>query len=185
MKPLMLLVSIIFGLLPEAIFCTLFLMKAKGIVTRRFAFFILMSLVFIGEGMLFAYNIWCYIVLAISIYGIMKLLYGDTVEFIDMFLISISFLVIAVVGYICFIAGKLLTGIVPEPVMIMLIVNRILLFILLSALSSKLNVWYNSYKRVWNRHVGNKIKSITVRNISIFIANVVIMAANTSLLLIR
>ena len=148
MSPIRVLLSMLVGLLPEALFFAIFLIGAKNITTKKFAFFVLIIALFLLEGMLLSYTLWYYIMIVLCIYGIMKLLYSDAVEFIDLFLISFGFLYIAVIGYICYLLGNLLTGVIQQPVLVMLIVNRFLLFIPLSALYSKLNKCYNAYKKV-------------------------------------
>lgn len=180
----LILVSILMGLIPEALFFSIFIIGAKGLKKgeNRIALVILFILVFILAGVLFAYNIWLYVILTVLLYLIMKFLI-DSAEFIDLFLLTIPYIIISIVGYICYGIEILLpnTSVVDYG---MVLINRILLFITLSALYPHLHKWYNSYKKVWNVHKGNKIKSITVRNISILICNTVIIAAYTMLQLI-
>lgn len=180
----MTLLSILLGWLPEAIFFSVFVIGAKGIKrgNRRMPLFVFFSVTFMTLGMVFADNIWLYVILTAAMYLIMKLLYKDT-EFIDLFLLTIPYLILAVIGYVCYGIGNLLPSYLAPPVL-MTIVNRILLIILIPALYPHLNNWYNTYKHMWNVHKDNTIKSITVRNISILLSNAMIIAAYISIILL-
>lgn len=181
MSWLVILLSILLGLIPESLFFSIFIIGAKKIKERRACFCILSIGIFVLLGMLLAYNLWLYVILTVALYALMKLLYKDT-EFIDLFLLTIPYLIIAFAGYFCY---GIASYIPPEynPNTISLILNRFFIFIILSALYPHLNKWYNSYKKIWNVHADNKIKSITVRNISILICNAMIMAAYYMLLI--
>lgn len=177
------LLSIILGLIPEALFFSIFVLITKRPKSHfKLAFCLLTIGIFIIAGLLLSFNLWFYIVIPALIYILMKILFKET-EFIDLFLLTIPFLLLAIVGYICFGIGKLLPECIYPPV-VMTIINRISLIFILSALSTKLNKWYNSYKKLWNRRKGNKIKSITIRNISILFSNAVIIAAYVMLLIL-
>lgn len=178
------LLSILLGLIPEAIFVSLFVIGAKKIKSRyNFHFCVANIFIFSIIGLMLSYNIWYYICIPFLIYCVMKLLFEDT-EFIDLFLLTIPFLLFAIIGYPCYYIQQVLPFRLP-PNLTALVVNRILLIIILSALYPKLHVWYNSYKTIWNRRKGNKIKSITTRNISIMLCNAVIILAYTMLLLLN
>lgn len=166
------LLSIFIGLLPEAIFFALFIMGAKRYTEKKILFVFSCIAVFI-LSMLLAYNIWAYVLITVLLYFVMKIIYKGT-EFIDLFLLTMPCLIIGILGYICY----MIKCFIPMyPNLITHILNKILLFLTLSALYPRLNTWYNTYRKLWNRHEDNKIKSITVRNISILVCNIIIMAA--------
>lgn len=184
MSYLMLFLSIIIGLMPEAIFFAMFVIGAKGIKKgeRRLPLVVFFIAAFLIIGLLLAYNIWEYVLLTVAMYIIMKLLHEKT-EFIDLFLLTIPYLILAVIGFVCFGIGQLLPDSICPP-LIMLIINRLLLLIIISALYPRLYRWYNTYKKVWNVHKDSKIKSITVRNISILVCNAIIIAVYTAIQLL-
>lgn len=145
MSWLVILLSILLGLIPESLFFSIFIIGAKKIKERRACFCILSIGIFILLGMLLAYNLWLYIILTVAMYALMKLLYKGT-EFIDLFLLTIPYLIIAFAGYFCY---GIATYIPPEynPNMISLILNRFFIFIILSALSLGGYFCYNIHKR--------------------------------------
>lgn len=95
MNYLVLLLSIVLGLIPEAIFFAAFVTKAKEIKGQdRWHFYILCIFIFVVIGTLFSYNIWYYIAIPFCLYIILKVIYKQT-EFIDLFLLTIPFLLLA------------------------------------------------------------------------------------------
>jgi len=60
--------------------------------------------------------------------------------------------------------------------LIALILNRALIFVILFMLRRPLRKLTKAYYNVWDRKDGSRIKSITVRNISVIILNVTIIA---------
>lgn len=181
MSWLVILLSILLGLIPESLFFSIFIIGAKHIEEKRACFCILSIGLFILLGMFLAYNLWLYVILTVALFVLMKWLYKST-EFVDLFLLTIPYLVLALAGYFCY---GITAYLPPEyyPNLVGLVLNRFFIFIILSALYPHLNKWYNSYKKIWNVHVDNKIKSITVRNISILLCNGMIMAAYYMLLI--
>lgn len=179
------LLSILIGLIPEALFFATFVIGAKGLKRgeNRLALTLLFIFTFVLIGTVLSYNIWLYVVLTACMFLIMKVLI-DSTEFIDLFLLTIPYIILAVLGFICYAIESLFTP-TDTIVYIMVIVNRVLLIIIIPALYPKLHRWYNAYKKVWNVHKDNKIKSITVRNISILVCNAVIIAAYTMLTMVK
>ena len=57
------------------------------------------------------------------------------------------------------------------------ILNRLLLIIIM-LFSGKLNRFYNFYYYNWNRHNDNKIKSVTIRNLTIISCNLMLYIIN-------
>ena len=170
------LLSILLGLIPEGIFLAWFIIGAKRMdrhTALHFAVFTIAMFVIIGTVL--PYTIWFCILVITLVYISMKVLCKPT-EFLDLFLLTIPFLLFGITGYPCYYLAAILPNWLP-PNLTTLIINRILIIIILSALYPHLNKWYNAYKKLWNRHKGNKIKSITVRNISILLCNILIMAA--------
>lgn len=180
-----LLLSILMGLIPEALFFATFVIGAKGLKKgeNRAALILLFIFTFVVIGTVFAYDIWLYVVLTVCMFLIMKALI-DSTEFIDLFLLTIPYIILAAIGFLCYGIESLFvsTDVVGGT---MLVINRVLLIILIPALYPRLHKWYNAYKKVWNVHKDNKIKSITVRNISILVCNAVIIAAYTMLTMVK
>lgn len=170
------LLSILLGLLPEGIFFAWFVIGAKRMKKNEAIHFAVFSIaMFVIVGTILSYSIWFYLFIIVALYISLKVLCKST-EFLDLFLLTIPFLLFGIAGYPCYYLAEILPSWLP-PNLTTLIINRLVIIIILSALYPHLNKWYNAYKRLWNRHKDNKIKSITIRNISILLCNVLIMAA--------
>lgn len=162
------LTSILFGLLPESIYFTFFLIYAKQIKEKRGLLF---GLIFSSNLILsafFAFNVWYHILFVFVIYLIIWIIYKA--QLIDIFVISCSILIMSILGLICY------YGI--SNYWIAAIINRILMFTILILLKNKLHYLYKQYCSLWNRTPNAKIKSITIRNTSIIILNALLYLIN-------
>lgn len=165
--------SVLLGSIFEICFIAIMLIKIKGIKTKRWLVFLITLISYFASGVLvsFTYNnqYLCYISLNIFIYLLMKLFYKEKFQIIDVFLI---YYIIMTVNFTCLIMMKIIGYNLQ-----FLYLNRLtLIFIML--LSNKLRVLYKKYIKYWNRKDGNKIKSITVRNISIITMNTLLYIIN-------
>ena len=158
-----LLINIILGMLPEVIFFTIFLTACKNIKRKRFSLLILTILNYIGTGALTTYSIYSYVFLIIFQFLFMKLLYKKEVEYIDVFLITISHIYVFIISIACY---KLINN-----YYIAFIIDRILLYVPL-LFKNKLIYMYQQYAKLWNRNKDIKISSISLRNISLITLNV-------------
>ena len=158
-----LVVNLFLGMVPEVIFFCVFLTTCKEIKNKFLSLFILNILSYIGAGILTSYSIFSYILYIFAQYVILKLLYKDKIEYIDVFLITISHVYVFIIGLVCY---KLVNN-----YYVAFILDRILLFVPF-IFSKKLKNIYQLYKKAWNRNKENKIRSISLRNISLIILNV-------------
>ncbi len=158
-----LLVNAFLGMLPEVIFFVVFLTTCKNINKKRIKLLLLNILNYIGVGALTTYNIYSYVFLIIFQFIILKILYKEEVEYIDVFLISISHIYVFIIAIACY---KLINN-----YYIAFIIDRILLFLPL-LFKNKLTYLYQQYIKLWNRNENNKIKSISLRNISLIGLNI-------------
>lgn len=169
------LVSILFGLIPEVLYFTLFITYTKNIKEKRIKLFLLMSVVYVLCIMINQYKTIYYISFIVLVYCILKLLYRQKTQIIDIFVFSISTIYLTLTSYLGFIFFKQDLS----NYYMLYIVARILLF-LPFAFKSKFNILYQKYCKLWNRNDKEKrpIKSITLRNISLIIVNIVIFFMN-------
>lgn len=158
--------SVLFGLLPESIYFTLFLVFAKGIKTKRILLFSLIFAANILFSAFLSYSVWYHVCLLATIYLIIKILYKA--QIIDVFLISLSFIILTILGVVCYFLISNYT--------VALIINRALMFAVVVGLKNKIKNIYLLYRSVWNRNDNAKVKSITVRNISVILLNILLVA---------
>jgi len=115
-----------------------------------------------------AFSIWYHVLFMFSMYGILWWLYKSHI--IDVFLVTVSALILAVLGYACYF--------LISDYWVAATVNRISLFVILTVFRRQWNFLYTVYKSVWDRKPGAKIKSITVRNVSCIVLNLLIYFLN-------
>lgn len=168
-------VGILFGLIPEVLFITLFLTFVKNIKQKRTMLFILISISYILTIFIKQYRILFYVIFIFLIFASLKITYKKKSQIIDLFVGSISFMWIAIISYICFLFLK-------EDLSnyyLLYAIDRIVLFIPL-IFRKQLNMLYKQYCKLWNRNDKEKrpIKSITLRNISLLVVNITIFLAN-------
>lgn len=173
------LTGIILGLLPEVLYFTLFLIYTKNLKEKRIKLFLLISLAYVLCIMINQYKTIYYISFIALVYCILKLLYGQKVQIIDVFVFSISMIYLTLLAAFSL---MLFTDDLSNYYMLY-IIARILLFIPF-VFKNKFNVLYQKYCKLWNRNDKEKrpIKSITLRNISLIIINVTIFIINIATL---
>ena len=168
--------SLIFGLIPETLYFTLFLIFAKNIKEKKIKLFLLISLSYILCITTIRYKLLLYVVFIFVIYGILKILYKKKAMITDIFLFAFSILYLSIVSYI-FYKITINTNIND---FLNYIIMRIFLFLPLILFKDKFYNIYKIYCRFWDRNdkENRPIKSITLRNISLTIINLLIILIN-------
>lgn len=161
-------VSLIFGMLPEVLYVTLSIIFVKDIKKDRLKLFGLLILGYILLIMICRYQLLFYLGYIVYVYIVLKVLYKSKI--IDLFVVSVISAYLTLMSFISF---KLIDNYVFA-----CILNRALLFIPICLLNYRLNDVYNMYWILWDRREGNKIKSITVRNMSLVFINTLIIIFN-------
>lgn len=179
---LQILISILLGLFPEVLFFTLFIIYTKRIKNKKIMLFLLIALAYMLCMFIKTYSIFCYILLIVLIYIIMKILYKNKVQIIDIFIISIGFIYISILSFICSI---LLRYEYDNLILyyILYIFDRIFMFLPFIK-RDKFYYLYKIYCSLWNRNDNEKrpIKSLTLRNISLVVINISIFLGNIYLI---
>lgn len=160
-------ISIILGLIPEVLYFTLFLVYTKNLKTKRLKLFILLAIGYIVLIMICRYQLIFYLSYIVYIYLINKILYKAHIS--DIFVISLGSVYLTITSFIAF---K-----ITENYYLAYIINRIILYTIF-LIKNKFNPIYKLYLSLWNRNDNAKIKSITLRNISLLVVNVFILILN-------
>lgn len=163
--------SLFLGMLPEVLFLSLYIKFTKNIKGKEIKLIGLLSIGYILLIMLCRYQLIFYIVYIIYSYLITKKLYKSHIS--DIFIISIAYAYMTLISFICF---KTISN-----YWIGFIINKIVLFIPL-LFKKYLNKFYKLYISLWNINKNAKIKSITLRNISLVFVNTLIITLNVFLL---
>lgn len=169
--------SLVLGIMPEVLYFTLFLIYTKNIKTSQKKLFVFISISYIACITIIRFKTIFYIGFTFLIYAVLRILYKDDTQIIDIFVFSISTIYLSFIGYLCsrFINNNYVMYYIAY------VGNRILLF-LPFIFKSKFNDLYKKYCNLWNRNYGQKqpIKSITLRNISLITLNSFIVLLNIS-----
>lgn len=160
-------ISLLFGMLPEVLFLTWFIVCFRNIKEKKLKLFISLMLGYVGLIMICRYQLLFYITYIIYSYLMVKKLYKAHI--IDLFVISIAYAYMTLISFVCF---KLISN-----YWVAFTINRIVLFLPL-LFSDGIKKLYKGYKSLWNINKDAKIKSITVRNISLVIVNIMIFLMN-------
>jgi hypothetical protein len=169
--------SLILGILPQALFFEFFVINIKGIKNKRFLLFILLYIMCILLNMIIRYNLYLYLLYTPLYYIIMKILYKKKTQIVDVFIIALSFAIMMTISALCSLIYKNNFNLY----WIAYIVNNILLFSTL-LFKKQFQKFYKFYCSNWNRKEGNKIRSITLRNISLISLNAYILILSIMLI---
>lgn len=175
------LISVFLGLIPEVLFYTFFLIHAKNIKRHKILLFILIAVADCIYMVLSDYKVINYLFFIISVYVILKILYKKKAQIIDVFTFSVAFMYVCLISYLCFLPVN--NNITTY--YIMFVIDRILLIVPF-LFKNKFNILYKKYCNLWNRNDKEKrrIKSITLRNVSLISLNLFIFLCNLGCLYI-
>ena len=172
--------SILLGLVPEVIYFTLFLIYTKNLKEKRLWLFIGMSVIYFICLIIQRYKIAYYLGFVVLVYSLLKLLYKNKVQIIDIFTISIPATYITLLS--CLMWALIMCNRNYYVYYILYGLNRILLF-LPFIFRKRFNPMYKKYCSWWNRNdnIKKPIKSITLRNISLTMVNLCIVIINITI----
>ena len=167
--------TIIFALIPEVIYFSLFLIFTKNLKNNRIVLFILLLIGYILLKIIFPLNIYFQICFTLYVPLVLRLLYKRKFHISDIFIFAYSSIFLILIGCI-----SALIHCITNNYILAFIVNRILMFLILFLLKDKLNKTYKWAISQWNRNYErpNKIKAITIRQICVISLNIMIFILN-------
>lgn len=168
------LLELFIGQVPEAIYFALFLILGKNIKNKRILFILLMVLEYFLLTRIFVYNIYFQIIYCFLTYVILKILYKNKTQITDIFLFMFSSLLLIIFSLI----GYGISYFTIKNLVFASIIKDILMFLYLFLRRNKINEKYKKYYNTWNRKVNQKVRSLTVRNISIILFNIIFYIIN-------
>ena len=168
--------ELLLGQIPEAIYFALFMIYTKNLRYKRTAFIILMTLEYVLLLRTMPYSIYAHIGFFVVTYIILKIIYKERAQIIDMFTLAIGNIFLIVTSIICFIMSG-------NNVIVATIINRIILFAFVLGFNYKLKAIQDLYKKVWNRNSNKtRMKSTTFRSINVVIFNILFYIINIGML---
>ena len=127
-----------------------------------------------------SYNVLFQFVYTFMTYVILKVLYKDKAMITDIFVFMVASLILIAVSFISY----MVVLVTIKNFYVAAVLNRIILAIILVVFKDKLSYFYKNYKLFWNRRkdVPVKIRSLTLRNISIILFNLMFYIINIGLI---
>lgn len=176
--------DILLGQIPEAIYFAIFLIYGKKLKEKRilFTFLLIFEYLFLKHVCMLKYDIYFQIIYTVFVYIILKVLYKEKSQLTDIFLFGSSLLIL-----LFFTVPFLLLNVFVQNIYIVCILSKIFLFIFLYLIRNKIYNIYQKYYSYWNRkeRKNPKIKSLTLRNISIVTFNVLFYVTNLIIINIK
>lgn len=163
--------TVIFALIPEVIYFTLFLIFTKNYKNNKIKLFVLLLIGYLILKIIFPLNIYFQICFTLYVPLILRLLYKDRFHISDIFIFVYASIMLILISFVTapiyYITNNYIFA---------FIINRILMFLILFLLKNKLNKFYKWIIPQWNRNYEkpNKIKAITVRQVCVISLNVMI-----------
>lgn len=167
----------------EAIYFSAFLIIGKGIKEKRILFTAIMIFEYLALKHFIHYNIWFQLIYTFMSFVNLKVLYKDKAQVTDIFLFAIASIILIIFS----IVFAILAYFVFNNYYICLILDRISIMIFIFLVKDKIQYIYNKFCSVWNRRKKNdkiKIRSLTVRNVSIIFFNLMFWLINICLTII-
>lgn len=159
----------------EAIYFAMFLIIGKNIKNKKLLFIGIMVFEYLMLKSFINFSVYFQLAYTFMTYVTLKVLYKEKAQITDVFLFTAASLLLIAISATSY-------GIVYFTVrnyFVALILNRILLFLTLYLGRNVIRNKYKSFCCLWNRHnIPNQIKSLTLRNISIIIFNLMFCLIN-------
>lgn len=164
----------------EAIYFSMFLLIGKNIKEKRLLFTFIMIFEYLALKYFIKYDVYFQLIYTFMSYVNLKVLYKEKAQITDIFLFAAGSLILIFISG-CF---AILAYYFIKNYYICLILLRIVLFIILFKIKDRLKDKYKDFCSLWNRHnKPKKIKSLTLRNISIIIFNLMFWLINLGMII--
>lgn len=173
--------EILLGHIPEAIYFALFIIFAKKLKTRRIIFVIIAVVEYLLVFNVIRYSIWSHILFFILMYLLLKMLYKERTQITDIFTMGVASVFLILISILSYILVYMITN----EFYIYAVTSKIILFILLFLIKSKLNNIQKVYKKFWNRNdkISKRMKSTTFRALNTILFNVMFFMLNLGIII--
>ena len=174
--------ELLLGQIPEAIYFALFMIFTKELKSKRFLYIVLMIAEYLLLKHFIEFSIWFQIAYTIIQFMILKILYKEKAQVIDIFTFAIASIVLMLFCIsLYFIVWKTVNN-----YMVYVILNRICIFLFLIIFRKKLPKIQKLYKKLWNRNdtANKKMKSTTFRALNLVVFNIMFYIINVCMIFI-
>lgn len=175
------LIVIILEKVLEAIYFAMFLIAGKGIKNKKLLFIGIMVFEYVMLTNFIEFNVYFQLIYTFMSFVNLKVLYKEKAQITDIFLFMVASLTLIFVSFISYMPFHIITkgNVGLREYLVALFFNRALLGLILIAGRNLIRNSYKKFCSLWNRHaIPNQIKSLTLRNISIIIFNLMFWLIN-------
>lgn len=163
----------------EAVYFSLFLIIGKGLKNKR----VLLTFIMIAEYLLLKqvthFDVTFQFIYTFMSFINLKVLYKEKAQITDIFLFMAASIILIISSALCY----FLILFTIKNLVFTVILNRIVIFAFLYFCKDIIRDKYKSFYSLWNRHNNpNKMKSLTLRNISIVSFNVMFWVINLGMI---
>ena len=159
------------GQIPEALFCALFIIFAKGLKEKRLLFIFIMIAEYLLLINALAYSSWFHLGYIVLTFLSLKVLYKEKSQITDTFLLVIAYIIIILISAPCVL--------IANNVILANSIAKALLFAIIIIFNNKLKWFQNLYKKLWNRpKESTKMKSVTFRSLNVVLFNLTFVVIN-------
>lgn len=159
----------------EAIYFSIFIIIGKDLRHKRILFLCIMIFEYLMLTKIIEFNVYFQFIYTFLTYVNLKVLYKEKAQITDIFLFASASIILIFLSMFTYLTALY----TYKNYFISLIINRILLFTFLFIFRNKIRNIYKNFYLLWNRHKNpNKIKSLTLRNISIIFFNLMFWLIN-------
>ena len=163
----------------EPIYFSIFLIIGKDLKKKRILLTCIMIFEYFMLKEFIKYNVLFQFVYTFMTFLTLKVLYKEKAQITDIFLFAIASIILIIISLISYIIVCYTIGIYD----VALILQRILIFSFLYFSRNKLRQRYKNFYLNWNRHNNPKVlKSLTLRNISVIIFNLMFWIINLGMI---
>lgn len=170
---------LIFEKICEAIYFTLFLIYGKKLKEKRLLLLTIMIIEYLLFKNFIKFNVLFQVCYTFMSFINLKVLYKEEAQITDIFLFASASVILIIVSGIF--AVLVYNNILNYTLGIILL--RIVLFTLLILNQKNINKIYKAFCKRWNRNKTSKIKSLTLRNISVIIFNLMFYSINLAMII--
>jgi len=166
--------------IPEPVYFSLFLIIGKNIKEKRLLLIGIMILEYLLITHIIYFDVWLQIIYTFMSFVNLKVLYKEKAQVTDIFLFATASIILVLLSLFTYSTAM----ITYKDYYVSLILNRILLFSLLFFFRKNIRSKYEEFCSLWNRHQKpNKIRSLTLRNISIITFNLMFWIINLCMII--
>lgn len=163
----------------EPIYFSLFLIVGKDLKKKRLLLTCIMIFEYVMLTNIIEFNVWFQFIYTFLSFINLKVLYKEKAQITDIFLFTAASIFLIISSVLCYIVVLYTI----KNYYVTLVLNRIIIFSFIFVFRKQIRKLYKEFYSLWNRHSKpNKIKSLTLRNISIISFNVMFWFINLGML---